>query len=223
MKTCKNCSDKEICGEYYLGLLNPSVSGILLCEARPGDQKKYITKRSESDSKKIKRYIQQDEVKHNPQRIIYVSPLSQTQDTDEWPHNAPLDQSAFDSKLNWKEMLSNNISIYDFTFIQDLEEEKRDCLLLYISNYGTYENLSEKIHTVNSTSLWKTWEGINEIRMMMGIRLVKTTYNMLFALYYKLEGRSEEWIGKMLKVTQEAVHLYINNWVKIKIGIFYNP
>ena len=184
--SCKLCPRKKTCEEIH------TQTNKLWCESFPSDETIYnIFCVSEAEKIiAIKNYVNQDQV--------------------EFPSNW-ISIGVIDSDKTF--LFPETISIYDFSFVQDLTEDQRNCLLMrteglsYIKIANILGMNIAIIYQQMSASLKKLKEaGINE--------------TMFTVLYMKLNGISHRKIAKKLKTTKRVVDSIIDRLINLPISNF---
>ncbi|RLI83169.1 hypothetical protein DRP04_02060 [Archaeoglobales archaeon] len=217
MRTCKDCPNREQCADFYLRRLKQTGEGKLLCEVDPSKLPRAVSRTlTDEERKRISKYINQDYVKHNPVRVKYVSPIVlRRHHVVDKSLNPPLEEVYCNAAARWEDLIGRNISIYDFTFIQELTERQRECLLMYIE-LGSYTEVGKRLGIAQPNVFWYVQRAIEKIFNWTGI-----TEKKLKVLYYRLEGKTEQWIAEKLGVTQPDIAKCIDFFFKLPLKKYY--
>ncbi|RLC64369.1 MAG: hypothetical protein DRI01_03570 [Chloroflexi bacterium] len=219
MRTCKGCPNREQCVDFYLRRLKQTGEGKLLCEVDPSKLPKAVSGTlTGEERKRISKYINQDYVRHNPVRVKYVSPIVlKRHHVVDKSLNPPLEEAYYDAAARWEDLIGRNISIYDFTFIQELTERQRECLLMYIE-LGSYTEVGKRLRCTPQNVFMRVQKAISRIFNTTGI-----TEKKLKILYFRLQGKTEQWIADRLRVTQPDVAQNIDFFLKLPLKKYFNP
>ena len=184
--SCKSCTRRETCEEIHIQ------TNKLWCESFPSDETIYNIFCTPEAEKiiAIKNYVNQDQVEF-PSNWISIGTIDS------------------DKTFSFPE----TISIYDFSFVQDLTEDQRNCLLMRTEGLSYIKIASilginiAIVYQQMSASLKKLKEtGINET--MFGV------------LYLKLNGISHRKIAKKLKTTKRVIDSTIDKLINLPISNF---
>jgi len=186
--SCKLCTRRETCEEIH------TQTNKLWCESFPSDETIYNIF-CEPEAEKIiaiKNYVNQDHV--------------------EFPSNwISIDNINSDKTFPFPE----SVSIYDFSFIQDLTEDQRNCLLMKAEGLN-YTKIAS-IFGMNDATVYRQIS--TSIKKLKEIGISETMFTVL---YMKLNGSSHKKIAKKLKIDRRTIQYYIDKLINLPISSFVN-